>query len=119
VSGLLAEGFSPAAIWAAAVRDLTTQSTQLLARMSIELGPHRYVTIAGGWARNGSVLAEKRRQLGEITVSTLREAGSTGAALLAGVAADIIDRKSTRLNSSHVAISYAVFCLKKKKKEKQ
>src|SRR5690625_6107058 len=29
------------------------------------------------------------------------------------------DRKSTRLNSSHVAISYAVFCLKKKKKEKK
>src|SRR5690625_5496373 len=28
------------------------------------------------------------------------------------------DRKSTRLNSSHVAISYAVFCLKKKKKSK-
>src|SRR5690606_39892564 len=27
------------------------------------------------------------------------------------------DRKSTRLNSSHVKISYAVFCLKKKKKE--
>src|SRR5690625_6556281 len=29
------------------------------------------------------------------------------------------DRKSTRLNSSHVAISYAVFCLKKKKREEQ
>src|SRR5207302_1394765 len=29
------------------------------------------------------------------------------------------DRKSTRLNSSHVKISYAVFCLKKKKKEKR
>src|SRR4051812_49775668 len=28
------------------------------------------------------------------------------------------DRKSTRLNSSHMSISYAVFCLKKKKKEK-
>src|SRR5699024_12435550 len=27
-----------------------------------------------------------------------------------------LDRKSTRLNSSHVSISYAVFCLKKKKK---
>src|SRR5690554_7232157 len=27
---------------------------------------------------------------------------------------DLIDRKSTRLNSSHVRISYAVFCLKKK-----
>src|SRR5690349_23398196 len=30
----------------------------------------------------------------------------------------VIDRKSTRLNSSHVEISYAVFCLKKKKKKK-
>src|SRR5690606_5077809 len=30
----------------------------------------------------------------------------------------IRDRKSTRLNSSHVKISYAVFCLKKKKKNK-
>src|SRR5436309_10550907 len=29
------------------------------------------------------------------------------------------DRKSTRLNSSHVKISYAVFCLKKKKKKKK
>src|SRR5437868_13643492 len=29
-----------------------------------------------------------------------------------------LDRKSTRLNSSHVSISYAVFCLKKKKKKK-
>src|SRR5690349_25160218 len=28
-----------------------------------------------------------------------------------------LDRKSTRLNSSHVEISYAVFCLKKKKKK--
>src|SRR5690349_24238805 len=31
----------------------------------------------------------------------------------------IQDRKSTRLNSSHVEISYAVFCLKKKKKKKK
>src|SRR3712207_8626768 len=29
---------------------------------------------------------------------------------------DAVDRKSTRLNSSHANISYAVFCLKKKKK---
>src|SRR5258708_29350821 len=29
-----------------------------------------------------------------------------------------VDRKSTRLNSSHQIISYAVFCLKKKKKQK-
>src|SRR5688572_30943029 len=31
----------------------------------------------------------------------------------------ILDRKSTRLNSSHSQISYAVFCLKKKKKRKR
>src|SRR5256885_16630157 len=30
----------------------------------------------------------------------------------------IIDRKSTRLNSSHLVISYAVFCLKKKKRDR-
>src|SRR5262245_66009324 len=30
---------------------------------------------------------------------------------------DHLDRKSTRLNSSHLGISYAVFCLKKKKKK--
>src|SRR5256885_15939670 len=41
----------------------------------------------------------------------LREAAHELAVLLG------IDRKSTRLNSSHLVISYAVFCLKKKKKK--
>src|SRR2546427_1557267 len=35
-----------------------------------------------------------------------------------GIGADSADRKSTRLNSSHSQISYAVFCLKKKKETK-
>src|SRR5438034_5149140 len=39
--------------------------------------------------------------------------------LWAFVVALILDRKSTRLNSSHTVISYAVFCLKKKKKKKE
>src|SRR3712207_7145694 len=34
-------------------------------------------------------------------------------AALADTVADVLDRKSTRLNSSHANISYAVFCLKK------
>src|SRR5256885_17142259 len=38
--------------------------------------------------------------------------------LLQALRDDLADRKSTRLNSSHLVISYAVFCLKKKKKEK-
>src|SRR2546427_5908448 len=37
---------------------------------------------------------------------------------LSSVFIALLDRKSTRLNSSHSQISYAVFCLKKKKKQK-
>src|SRR5688572_31987279 len=37
----------------------------------------------------------------------------------ARIAGQALDRKSTRLNSSHSQISYAVFCLKKKKKKKK
>src|SRR5260221_9723693 len=43
--------------------------------------------------------------------------GIRGPGLRRAVAEDR-DRKSTRLNSSHTVISYAVFCLKKKKKNK-
>src|SRR5690606_41473875 len=42
--------------------------------------------------------------------------GATGARPASPVMRRPEDRKSTRLNSSHVKISYAVFCLKKKKK---
>src|SRR3989442_3831399 len=44
----------------------------------------------------------------------LVNAGGQQVTALPGLA--IVDRKSTRLNSSHVRISYAVFCLKKKKR---
>src|SRR2546426_4248349 len=39
------------------------------------------------------------------------------AVVVSGIAPGPTDRKSTRLNSSHLVISYAVFCLKKKKKK--
>src|SRR5699024_12849206 len=42
----------------------------------------------------------------------------TGLANIAAHSFSYLDRKSTRLNSSHVSISYAVFCLKKKKKNR-
>src|SRR3712207_7294485 len=53
-----------------------------------------------------------------------REAVQAGADLVIALGGDgtvgslAEDRKSTRLNSSHANISYAVFCLKKKKKQK-
>src|SRR2546421_2287483 len=43
-------------------------------------------------------------------------AGKSGETLVAPGEKTRVDRKSTRLNSSHDQISYAVFCLKKKKK---
>src|SRR5690606_41192990 len=56
---------------------------------------------AGAWYGRPLLTWRRRRVLEQ----RLRQAG--------------LDRKSTRLNSSHVKISYAVFCLKKKKKQKQ
>src|SRR5256884_4017912 len=44
---------------------------------------------------------------------------NTLAATIPIFTSSVLDRKSTRLNSSHGYISYAVFCLKKKKKEQQ
>src|SRR5699024_12569140 len=48
---------------------------------------------------------------GEATLSIL--GSGTGAVTVNGE--EVLDRKSTRLNSSHVSISYAVCCLKKKR----
>src|SRR5688500_19885271 len=44
------------------------------------------------------------------------EQSSGGVCWRCGTAVEKRDRKSTRLNSSHLVISYAVFCLKKKRK---
>src|SRR3712207_8394870 len=51
-------------------------------------------------------------QLGFDSSSALRESGLTSLSIR-------LDRKSTRLNSSHANISYAVFCLKKKNKQRE
>src|SRR5690554_7388077 len=51
-----------------------------------------------------------QRQLAEVAA-----AGDPLGHALAADLVEVVDRKSTRLNSSHVRISYAVFCLKKKK----
>src|SRR5207249_11688296 len=61
--------------------------------------------------------AQARRAV--VLVLTLLAAATIAAAIIRPVVAIYLadrDRKSTRLNSSHVSISYAVFCLKKKNK---
>src|SRR5690625_5539594 len=47
----------------------------------------------------------------------LRKEKTTPVIMLTAKGEESKDRKSTRLNSSHVGISYAVFCLKKKKRK--
>src|SRR5690242_20833651 len=67
----------------------------------------------------------RRRRRGRIAMAAILAtdmdvAHAAGAEMaLIGIDPDITgaDRKSTRLNSSHMSISYAVFCLKKKKKK--
>src|SRR5260221_6291064 len=84
------------------------------------------------WFRVGfeNPLASRRRtapSLGERAEESTR-AGWTGQSCAARARSDLgrrpalrarADRKSTRLNSSHTVISYAVFCLKKKKRQAQ
>src|SRR5436190_17356146 len=52
------------------------------------------------WLRRYIVRESKQYLNGELTIG--------------GLGGNLLDRKSTRLNSSHTVISYAVFCLKKK-----
>src|SRR5437870_13040756 len=62
-----------------------------------------------------SIRAALRARNSSIRAKSARSSWPNERALLARIE----DRKSTRLNSSHVAISYAVFCLKKKNKMKK
>src|SRR5690606_35283401 len=71
-------------------------------------GPHVRRDAGGG------VMARER--VIDIPLVIVPDTGGRGAGVVAAMALLLagVDRKSTRLNSSHVKISYAVFCLKKK-----
>src|SRR2546430_10467636 len=60
------------------------------------------------------ILAAVSAVIGHSFPLWLKFRGGKGVATSAGALFGLIDRKSTRLNSSHSQISYAVFCLKKK-----
>src|SRR5688572_31910366 len=69
--------------------------------------PIRQSVMASVWGANSKLSFEERCQI-------LSKIGFKGVDLPTAEQVPIIDRKSTRLNSSHSQISYAVFCLKKK-----
>src|SRR5207248_9828457 len=88
----------------------TRRSSDLegLAFSGVGLGALRFhMAVAGGQLRLQDITSDL--PTGKIT-------GRAEVPLTAQAAGGAKDRKSTRLNSSHRTISYAVFCLKKKKK---
>src|ERR1035441_2885794 len=86
---------------------LNRQLDQLLTRILPHLDQGRMIraTRTEGLRGIDGVLDSSARQMRWKTATAVR----------ASFAFLLLDRKSTRLNSSHLGISYAVFCLKKKK----
>src|SRR5699024_11455520 len=89
----------------------TTYETQVASAIAQGKRAHTYI-----WYQVGG-----NTSLGEQVLNTfLPQVQTPKGSIVAldyesGASPDKQDRKSTRLNSSHVSISYAVFCLKKKK----
>src|SRR3712207_6948935 len=73
-----------------------------------------YTTLFRSSVRDDLIIVDKVVGAGEIAISDRRSSQPT-LEEIARLVAEASDRKSTRLNSSHANISYAVFCLKKKK----
>src|SRR5690606_36054492 len=71
-----------------------------------------FIAPMGGLCLGLALLVSPLRRLGRFTLGDVVQARLNDSRMR------LVDRKSTRLNSSHVKISYAVFCLKKKKRRK-
>src|SRR5256885_11287861 len=74
----------------------------------------RSVTDFSGAVVAGAKVAIKEMRTEVSRVATTNESGNYQFSDIAPGQYEVTDRKSTRLNSSHLVISYAVFCLKKK-----
>jgi sugar (pentulose or hexulose) kinase len=93
VSGVTEET-TPAALFAAAVARLTRECGDLLRAIEEFAGPRSAAVAAGGWLNNPAVAAAKQRQHARFAASALGEAGATGAAVMAGIAAGVLQRPS-------------------------
>src|SRR3989475_8395522 len=93
------------------ISESTVQRLSLYLRFLEQFAANGQTTISSAELarRGGTTSAQVRKDLSFF--------GSFGKRGL-GYSVSELDRKSTRLNSSHSQISYAVFCLKKKKKKK-
>jgi sugar (pentulose or hexulose) kinase len=83
----LDDAVSPAALFRATVEHLVDDSAQMIALMEKYTGKAENVVIAGGWIKNPVIAFAKEKQFGNYQVSDATEAGATGAAEFAGIAA--------------------------------
>src|SRR5690625_6901815 len=90
--------------------DIEARLTQRLDNLQYQFLLARYSTSLGDYER--AIAAYE--QVVAVDRSSPRVLAELAQALFLGNDNQMSDRKSTRLNSSHVAISYAVFCFKKK-----
>lgn len=83
----LDDAVSPAALFRATVEHLVDDSAEMIALIEKFTGRADNVVIAGGWIKNPVIAFAKERQFGSYRVSDAQEAGATGAAEFAGIAA--------------------------------
>jgi sugar (pentulose or hexulose) kinase len=83
----LDDAVSPAALFRATVEHLVDDSAQMIALIEKFTGRADNVVIAGGWIKNPVIAFAKEQQFGNYRVSDAQEAGATGAAEFAGIAA--------------------------------
>src|SRR5256885_358190 len=83
----------------------------------IVIGAGSFLDRLAGLAGARNVFHDIATPSAQVSIETIAARDPDFVAVLSDTAAAPRDRKSTRLNSSHLVISYAVFCLKKKNKE--
>jgi sugar (pentulose or hexulose) kinase len=83
----LDEAVSPAALFRATVEHLVEDSAEMISLIEKFTGKAQNVVIAGGWIKNPIIAFAKEKQFGKYRVSDATEAGATGAAEFAGIAA--------------------------------
>ena len=90
----LDDAVSPAALFRATVEHLVDDSAQMISLIEKYTGKAQNVVIAGGWIKNPVIAYAKEKQFGSYRVSDATEAGATGAAEFAGIAAGAFKLKA-------------------------
>ena len=90
----LDDAVSPAALFRATVEHLVDDSAQMISLIEKHTGKSQNVVIAGGWIKNPVIAYAKEKQFGSYRVSDATEAGATGAAEFAGIAAGAFKLKT-------------------------